>query len=144
MLQHFTRWADGAFREAREAERAEVERRLAVHEDLSHQAAGDRAHGEAVPAESRGEDEAAGLRHFSEDGERIRGRVDVAGPAPFDPQTLQGREEPEELVQALLNLLGVWRRVEVPGVREGMPPGLGPWCQGRQVTQQRAADVELE
>lgn len=59
-------------------------------------------------------------------------------------EPLQGREELQEIVQARLDLAGVRRGLEVPGVGEGVPPHRGPGRQGYQVAQQRAADVEPE
>src|SRR5687768_16810676 len=72
--------ADRAFGEAREAESTDVERWLAIDDQLGDEATGDGTHREAVATEARGEHEAGELRHLAEHGHEIGRGVDVAGP----------------------------------------------------------------
>src|SRR5262249_50623294 len=90
--ENVARRPDRALREARKPEGGQIERRLAVHDDLRDEAAGDRPHGEAMAAEARGQHEASELRDFAEHGHQVGRGVDVAGPTARDPERRQRRQ----------------------------------------------------
>src|SRR5690349_18561983 len=70
--QHVARWPDRTLGEPRESERGDVERRLAVEDQLGHEPARDRAHREPVAAEAGGEHEAFEPRRLAEHRHEIR------------------------------------------------------------------------
>src|SRR5712692_7591242 len=87
--QNVLRFTDGAFGEAREAEARDVERGLAVDDQLGDEASGDRPHREPVAAEPGGQHETAEPRYLAEDRHEIRRGVDVPGPASRDLEPWQ-------------------------------------------------------
>src|SRR6266542_6941106 len=92
--------ADGALGEAREAKAGDVERRLAVDDELGDEPSGDRAHREAMTAEAGRQHEAVQAGRDAEDGHEIRRRIDVPRPAPRDPERGQAGQHALELGEA--------------------------------------------
>src|SRR5262249_18079588 len=140
--EYVARLADGAFGEAREAERRDVERRLAVHDQLRGQASRDRPHREAVPAEAGGEDESREAGDLAEHRREVRGGVDVARPSRRDPERRQGGQEAPELGQAPRHLGGIRLRLDPAVPVEGVTAAGRTGQRGNEAPEERPPDVK--